>query len=110
MSRLLVFLFRRRCSSALSARPAVAAPLTYKLPDETAELKPGPGRGALLSSASPAIRPTTCQHPAVRDKGKAFWDAEVQKMIKVYKAPIPAAGDAAVDRGLSGGRLSLAFR
>jgi sulfite dehydrogenase (cytochrome) subunit B len=78
---------------AAVATSAIAAPMVYQLPPETAELKPGPG-------VETAIVCTAC-HSAdyigtqPSGKGKAFWQAEVQKMIKVYKAPI-GEDDAAV--------------
>ena len=48
------------------------------------------------SSRAPASRPRLSAAPAIpritsapsHKKGKAFWEAEVQKMIKLYKAPI----------------------
>ena len=73
-------------SLAAAASSALAEPMVYQLPPETAELKPGPG-------AERAIVCTAC-HSAdyIRTqpsgKGQAFWHAEVQKMIKAYKAPI----------------------
>jgi len=73
--------------------PAVAAPLTYKLPAETAELKPGPGaETAIICLACHSADYISTQPPG---KGRPFWDASVQKMIKVYQAPI-SSGDAAV--------------
>jgi cytochrome c553 len=68
------------------ASSASAEPMVYQLPPETAALKPGPG-------VETAAVCTTC-HSAdyistqPSGNGKAFWGAEVQKMIKVYKAPI----------------------
>ncbi|MFY9971166.1 MAG: cytochrome c [Roseiarcus sp.] len=65
---------------------AIAGSLTYELPDETADLKPGPGveaAGVCLACHSADYIST---QPS--NEGKAFWEAEVQKMIKVYKAPI----------------------
>ena len=80
-------------SLAAAASSALAEPMVYQLPPETAELKPGPG-------VETAIVCTTCHsadyistQPSA--KGKAFWQAEVQKMIKAYKAPI-GEDDAAV--------------
>jgi sulfite dehydrogenase (cytochrome) subunit B len=89
MNRLVTFLL----FLAAVATTAIAAPMVYQLPPETAELKPGPG-------VETAIVCTAC-HSAdyigtqPSGKGKAFWQAEVQKMIKVYKAPI-GEDDAAV--------------
>jgi mono/diheme cytochrome c family protein len=69
-----------------------AKPLTYVLPDETAAFKPGPNLetvqgncGACHSADYIATQP---QGPAFK---KAFWEAEVTKMIKVYGAPIDEA-------------------
>ena len=73
--------------------PAAAAPLTYKLPNETAELKPGPGaETAVICLACHSADYISTQPPG---KGRAFWDAEVQKMIRAFNAPIDP-GDAAV--------------
>jgi len=71
----------------LAELPAAAGPNTYQLPEETDQYKPGPGRevaqancGACHSSDYVRIQPP--------GKGAAFWSAEVQKMVKVYGAPI----------------------
>ncbi|RBP17544.1 sulfite dehydrogenase (cytochrome) subunit SorB [Roseiarcus fermentans] len=78
---------------AASVGPAVAAPLAYKLPEETAALKPGPGdETAVICLACHSADYTSTQPPG---KGRPFWEAEVQKMIKVFQAPI-SSGDAAV--------------
>lgn len=71
---------------AAVASAAVAEPVTYQLPPETAELKPGPGvdTAALCTACHSADYVTT----QLRGKGKAFWQSEVRKMIKVYGAPI----------------------
>jgi predicted secreted protein len=71
---------------SLTASSALAAPTVYQLPPETAELKPGPGvETAIVCTACHSPDYIRTQPPG---KGKAFWQAEVQKMIKVYKAPI----------------------
>ena len=78
---------------AASPVPAVAEPLTYELPDDTAELRPGPGmENAILCLPCHSADYMSTQPPG---KGRAFWNAEVQKMIKVFNAPIDS-GDAAV--------------
>jgi sulfite dehydrogenase (cytochrome) subunit B len=65
---------------------AIAEPTVYQLPPETAELKPGPGvETAAVCQACHSADYIATQPPG---KGKAFWQAEVQKMIKLYKAPI----------------------
>jgi len=75
------------------ASVSVGAPIVYQLPEETAQLKPGPGvETAIVCQACHSADYISTQPPG---EGKAFWQAEVQKMIKVYKAPI-AESDAAV--------------
>ena len=66
---------------------APAAPLVYQLPPETAEFRPGPGVETVtaMCGACHSADYVSTQPP---NKGKAFWEAEVQKMIKVFKAPI----------------------
>jgi predicted secreted protein len=75
------------------ASSALAEPMVYQLPPETAELKPGPGvETAAVCQACHSADYISTQPSGM---GKAFWRAEVQKMIKVYKAPI-GEDDAAV--------------
>ena len=78
---------------AAAVSSALAEPMVYQLPPETAKLKPGPGvETAAVCQACHSADYIATQPPG---KGKAFWQAEVQKMIKVYKAPI-GEDDAAV--------------
>jgi sulfite dehydrogenase (cytochrome) subunit B len=73
-------------SLAAAASSALAEPMVYQLPPETAELKPGPGvETAIVCTACHSADYISTQPSG---KGKAFWQAEVQKMIKAYKAPI----------------------
>lgn len=67
---------------------ALARPVTYDLPEETAVLKPGPGIEAAQNNC---VSCHSADYIAMQPpkKGKAFWDSEVTKMIKVYGAPIP---------------------
>ena len=75
------------------ASPASSGPMVHRLPDETAELKPGLGvETAIVCQACHSADYISTQPPG---EGKAFWQAEVQKMIKAYKAPI-GDNDAAV--------------
>jgi hypothetical protein len=78
---------------AVSA-PAPASPIAYQLPEETAKFKPGPG----VESAQVCLFCHSADYVSTQPskKGKAFWQAEVQKMIKVYKAPIPEADAATI--------------
>src|SRR5271154_5029115 len=65
---------------------AIAEPMVYQLPAETAELKPGPGvETAAVCQACHSADYISTQPSG---EGKAFWQGEVQKMIKAYKAPI----------------------
>ena len=73
-----------------------AKPVTYVLPDETAAFKPADriskssreSAGRLPFRADSGVALTQPQGPAFK---KAFWEAEVTKMIKVYGAPIDEA-------------------
>ena len=73
---------------------AVAKPFTYELPAETAQLRPGAGQDVAQNNcmACHSADYVSMQPPK---KGKPFWEAEVTKMIKTYKAPI-SDGDAKV--------------
>ena len=80
-------------AAALAAMtgPTLAAPVNYKTPEEVAAFKPGPNlevvRGNCTACHSADYVAT---QPPMKDK-KAFWQAEVTKMIKVYGAPIAEA-------------------
>jgi sulfite dehydrogenase (cytochrome) subunit B len=69
---------------------AMAEPVTYDLPEETAALKPGPGVEAAQNNCLACHSADYIQTQPPK-RGKAFWDAEVTKMIKVYGAPINEA-------------------
>jgi hypothetical protein len=81
---------------ALIAAPslAVANPIDFQPPRETAELKQGPG----VQSAKVCLTCHSADYVSTQpaEKGKAFWEAEVQKMIKVYKAPVAENDVAAI--------------
>jgi mono/diheme cytochrome c family protein len=78
--------------AGLALGSANAAPVSYKLPDETAAFKPGSNLEVVQNNC------TAC-HSAdyinTQPRGpkfkKDFWQAEVTKMIKVYGAPIDDA-------------------
>lgn len=69
-----------------------AKPVTYKLPPEVAKLKPGPN---LDVAAANCIGCHSADYIQTQPEGpkfkKDFWTAEVNKMIKVYGAPIDEA-------------------
>ena len=91
--------FRVACALVLAGGALVgpmtyarAAPVKYALPEETAAFVPGPDLdvvqgncGACHSSDYIATQPRGLADP------KAFWTAEVTKMVKVYHAPIDDA-------------------
>ncbi|MCP8940137.1 cytochrome c [Alsobacter sp. SYSU M60028] len=66
---------------------ALAKPVSYELPAETAQLRPGPG---LDTAQNNCLACHSADYMAMQPpkKGKPFWEAEVVKMIKTYKAPI----------------------
>ncbi len=69
---------------------AMAAP--YKLPPETATLRPGPNRDVAAANCTGCH---SADYVATQPRGEKFkadfWKAEVTKMIKVYGAPIEEA-------------------
>jgi predicted cobalt transporter CbtA len=75
---------------ALATVGAVAPALGLKieLPKETATLKAGPGLEAVNAQCL-ACHSVDYIITQPRDKPLAFWKAEVEKMKKVYGAPIP---------------------
>lgn len=72
-----------------------AKPLTYAPPEETSTLRPGPGMETAQSNCLPchSVDYVNTQPP---NRGKAFWEAEVTKMIKVYHAAINDADAKAI--------------
>lgn len=76
---------------------SLAAPLSYDLPEETARLKPGPQPGfEVAQNNCTACHSADYVNTQPPGKGQAFWDGEVQKMIKVYHAPIDEADGKAI--------------
>jgi sulfite dehydrogenase (cytochrome) subunit B len=90
------FLIAFLLSLAAVSSTAIAGSVSYQLPNETADLKPGPGADSAVVCRACHSADYISTQPS--KKGKAYWEAEVQKMIKVYKAPInPADAGAIVD-------------
>jgi len=79
-------------TAMLGLVPAGAKPLSYKLPEETATLKPGPNVEVVQNNctACHSVDYIKTQPRGPKFK-KDFWQAEVTKMIKVYGAPIDDA-------------------
>jgi len=69
-----------------------AKPLKYDVPDETAQFKPGPNLETVQANCSGCHSADYIKtQPRGPKFGKDFWTAEVNKMIKVYGAPIEQA-------------------
>ncbi len=75
--------------SALSLGAVTAAPVSYKLPDETAAFKPGPNLEVVMNNCTGCH---SADYIAIQPRGPKyktdFWQTEVNKMIKVYGAPV----------------------
>lgn len=81
----------------VAAGIAGAKPLTITLPDDTGELRSGPAPG-FAAAQNNCLSCHSADYVATQPpkKGKAFWEAEVVKMIAVYHAPIDAADAMAI--------------
>jgi mono/diheme cytochrome c family protein len=89
----LVLLLSAGAIAAVSLGGAVlAAPVNYKLPEETAAFKPGPNLEVVQNNCTACH---SADYVSTQPRGpkfkKDFWQAEVVKMIKVYGAPIEEA-------------------
>ena len=78
--------------ATLSVGAALAAPVNYTLPEETAAFKPGPNLDVVQSNCTGCHSADYIKTQPQGEKFKKdFWQAEVTKMIKVYGAPIDQA-------------------
>jgi mono/diheme cytochrome c family protein len=78
--------------TALGLAAVYGAPISYKLPDETAAFKPGPNVEAVQNNCAACHSADYIKtQPRDAKPRKDFWQAEVTKMIKVYGAPIDEA-------------------
>ncbi|MBR0893363.1 cytochrome c [Bradyrhizobium tropiciagri] len=78
--------------AVLSIGAAIAAPVNYTLPEETAAFKPGPNLEVVQSNCTGCHSADYIKTQPQGEKFKKdFWQAEVTKMIKVYGAPIDQA-------------------
>jgi len=74
---------------AAAAVPAAAKPLTYEVPADTTQFKPGPNLDVVQGNCGACHSADYVQTQPIGPKFKKdFWTAEVTKMIKVYGAPI----------------------
>ncbi|WGS22079.1 MULTISPECIES: cytochrome c [unclassified Bradyrhizobium] len=75
--------------ATLSIAAAAAAPVNYRVPEETAAFKPGPNLEVVQNNCSGCHSADYVNtQPPQAEKKKDFWKAEVTKMIKVYGATI----------------------
>jgi sulfite dehydrogenase (cytochrome) subunit B len=72
-----------------AAVSVAAKPLSVTLPGETAAFAPGPNLDVVQSNcaACHSADYISAQPRSFKDK-KGFWQSEVTKMIKAYRAPI----------------------
>ncbi len=77
---------------AFTPTTAIAEPLSYQLPRETIEFKPGPNLDVVKNNC---LACHSAEYIAIQPRGpalgKKFWQAEVNKMIKAYGAQIDEA-------------------
>jgi sulfite dehydrogenase (cytochrome) subunit B len=88
LGALLASSFAAACWNGLAG----AAPVSYKLPEETAAFKPGPNLDVVKNNCTACH---SADYVSTQPRGpkfkKDFWQAEVTKMIKTYGAPIDDA-------------------
>ena len=79
-------------AASLGLVTARAVPVVYKLPEETAALKPGPNLDVVKNNCTGCHSAdyVNTQPRNVKSR-KDFWQTEVTKMIKLYGAPIKEA-------------------
>ena len=69
-----------------------ASPVAYRLPEETSVFKPGPNLDTVQNNCTACH---SADYVQIQPRGpkfkRDFWQAEVNKMIKVYGAPIAEA-------------------
>ena len=86
------FLPALAAAMAAGLASSLAAPISYKLPGETAAFKPGPNLDVVNANCTACH---SADYVNTQPRGpkfkKDFWQAEVTKMIKVYGAPIEEA-------------------
>jgi mono/diheme cytochrome c family protein len=94
MARCFFLVLPLACAAIAGLAPgsATAAPVSYKLPDETAAFKPGPNLEVVQNNCTGCH---SADYINTQPRGpkfkKDFWQAEVTKMIKLYGAPIDDA-------------------
>ena len=80
--------------ATLSVGAALAAPVNYTLPEETAAFKPGPNLDVVQSNCTGCHSADYIKTQPQGEKFKKdFWQAEVTKMRGAYKATIDEKDD-----------------
>lgn len=88
----LAFVLAAAWSVGIPGTSAIAKPISYTLPDETAAFKPGTNLDAVQNNCTGCHSADYIQtQPRGAKFKKDFWQAEVTKMIKTYGAPIEDA-------------------
>ena len=86
---LVLFLSLGAVTAVGLGRAGTAAPVNYKLPEETAAFKPGPNLEVVQNNCTACH---SADYVNIQPRGpqfkKAFWQAEVTKMLTVYGAPL----------------------
>ena len=78
--------------ASLGFAAAHAAPVGYKIPEETSAFKPGAGLDVVQGNCAACHSADYIKtQPRGEKFRKDFWATEVTKMIKVYGAPIDDA-------------------
>jgi len=92
MSKTAIVAIAAALALAAASQWSGAKPVKYQLPEETAQLKPGPNLETVQNNcmACHSVDYIKTQPQGAAFK-KDFWQAEVTKMIKVYGAPIDDA-------------------
>jgi mono/diheme cytochrome c family protein len=86
------FVLAATWSICILGTSAIAKPITYTLPDETAAFKPGTNLDVVQNNCTACHSADYIQtQPRGAKFKKDFWQAEVTKMIKTYGAPIEDA-------------------
>jgi len=78
-------------AAVLGLGAALAQPISYKLPEETAAFRAGPNLDTVKNNCAGCHSADYIETQPQMAKKKDFWQAEVTKMIKVYGAPIQEA-------------------
>jgi len=92
MTSRLLLAFPLAIAAIAASGLVTAAPVDYRLPEETAAFKPGRNLEAVRNNCTGCHSADyIATQPSGQKNKKDFWQAEVTKMINVYGAPIGEA-------------------